>query len=95
MKQAVHSNRTQISLSPQLKALIQSQGTLYGESLSEYLRKAALIRLSLEDSEKEELELIAEAVVGSVVKSKSGWKSIKDISKWQKQIRKNEEVHRP
>lgn len=94
MKVAIHTNRTQISLSTQLKALIKSQGALYGESLSEYLRKAALLRLALEEMERKELELTAEAVIGSIPKDKSGWKKIKDVSKWQRQERKREEIHR-
>lgn len=95
MKTAIHTKRTQISLSPQLKALIKSQGSLYGESLSEYLRKAALLRLALEESAKKELELVAETVIGTVPKTKSGWKRIANISKWQRQERRNEEIHRP
>ena len=94
MKTAIHTKRTQISLSPKLKTLIQNQGSLYGESLSEYLRKAALLRLALEESYQKELELVAKAVVGSVPKEKSGWSKVKNIGKWQREERKNEETHR-
>ena len=93
MKPAIHTNRTQISLSPTLLALIKSRGKQFQESLSEYLRKAALIRMAIEDTETNNLEFIAESVVGKVSKSKSGWKNVKDISKWQSQQRAHEDKH--
>ncbi|OGM26153.1 hypothetical protein A3D00_02930 [Candidatus Woesebacteria bacterium RIFCSPHIGHO2_02_FULL_38_9] len=94
MKQAIYPNRTQISLSPELKALIEARIALSQESFSEYLRKAAIIRMILEDVEKNELALIAKTIIGSIPKNKSGWKDIKDISKWQREERVNEDKHR-
>lgn len=94
MKQAIYSSRTQISLSPELKKLIESEGQLLKESLSEYLRKAAILRMVLDANKAKQLELVAEAVVGKVARNKSGWKDIKNISLWQSNLRKDESKHR-
>lgn len=93
MKQT-YSLRTQISLSPQLRNLINIQKIYMGESLSEYLRKAAILRMVAENIEKKDLNLVAEAVIGKVLKNKSGWKKIKDVPEWQRKERENEDKHR-
>ena len=94
MKKTTYPLRTQISLSLQLRNLIDAQRVTLGESLSEYLRKAAILRMIAEDIEKKDLDLVAGAVVGKVAKSKSGWKKVKNIVEWQKKERKHENKHR-
>jgi len=94
MKQAVCPNRTQISLSDDIKALIESRAFMRGESLSEYLRKAAVVRMALEDVDKADLALIADAVIGKIQKGNSGWKHVSDIGAWQKKEREYEDKHR-
>jgi len=94
MNTAIYPTRTQISLSPDLKRLIEASGARLKESLSGYLRRAAILRMMLEDREKNDLEMVARTVVGSITKSKSGWSRIKNISSWQRQERRNEDRHR-
>jgi len=94
MNGAVYPTRTQISLSPELKQLIAARGVVAAESLSEYLRKAALVRMALEDMETDELKLVAKAVIGRVAKSKGGWGRVKNISGWQREVRRDEDRHR-
>lgn len=94
MKQSIYSWRTQISLSPQLRKIIDTQRILSGESLSKYLRKAAVLRLALEEVEKKKLELIAETVVGKAPKARGGWKKVKSAVVWQRKERRNEASHR-
>jgi len=94
MKQAIYPNRTQISLPNDLKALIDAYAAKYGESVSEYLRKAALVRMVIDDADKKDLERIANAVVGTIPKNKSGWKNVKDLAKWQSNLRRDEDKHR-
>lgn len=62
--------------------------------MSEYLRRAAIIRMALEENEASDLKLIADAVVGKVSPKDSGWKDIKDIAAWQRETRKRENLHR-
>lgn len=95
MKTATTPIRTQISLSPALKQLIEAKEAVTGESLSKYLRKAALIRMLLEETERDDLKLVADAVVGTVRLQNSGWKDEQDIAAWQRRERKNEDRHRP
>lgn len=95
MNTAIYPIRTQISLSPELKKLIEMRGAVLNEGLSEYLRRAAILRMAVEDVERNDLKLIAQTVVGSVPKSKSGWKNVKNIGEWQRKLRKNEDRHRP
>lgn len=95
MQTAIYPSRTQISLSPDLKRLIGARGDRLNESLSKYLRKAAVIRMALEDMETNDLKMIAKSVVDSVQRKDSGWQNIKDISAWQQQERRDEDRHRP
>jgi hypothetical protein len=94
MRKAVFPNRTQISLSDDLKTLIEARGALAKESLSEYLRRSALIRMALENQETNENIILANAVVGSVPKAGSGWAKIGNIAGWQRKERQNENPHR-
>ena len=94
MKKTSYSLRTQISLSPQLRKLIDQQRAYSQESLSDYLRKAAILRMVAEEVEKKNLEQIAQAVIGKVSKSKSGWRKTKDITVWQRKKRAHEDKHR-
>ena len=89
-----YSLRTQISLSVALRRAVDAKRKLYGETLAEYLRKAILIRLMAEETEENELAILAKAVVGSVSKSRGGWKNIKNINTWQKRTRQKEGCHR-
>lgn len=94
MQTAIYPVRTQISLSDDLKKLIAVRGNRLNESLSEYLRKAAIIRMALEDMEVSDLKAVAESVVGGVSHRDSGWRNIKNISVWQRQERRHENRHR-
>lgn len=95
MKTVTNPLRTQISLSPALKKLIVERGSAQDESMSEYLRRAAIIRMALEENEVNDLKLIADAVVGKVSPKDSGWKGVKDIAAWQRRTRRYEDRHRP
>ena len=81
--------RTQITLTQKLKALVEKIASEKGESLSEYLRKAALVRALVEEKDKEDMESIAMRVVGSVNPQKHPeWKNEKDVNKWVIKIRR-------
>lgn len=94
MNTAIYPVRTQISLSPELKKLIEMRGAVLNEGLSEYLRRAAVLRMAVDDVERNDLKLIAKTVIGGVSKSKSGWKNVKNIGEWQRKLRKDEDRHR-
>lgn len=80
--------RTQITLTQILKNEVENIASEKGESLSEYLRKAAIIRLLLEKQDKEDLSKLADKVIGSI-KSKNhpNWKTKADIYAWGRKIR--------
>lgn len=90
MNTTIYPTRTQISLSPELKKLIEARGAVLNEGLSEYLRRSAILRMAVEDVAANDLKLVAKAVVGSIPKGKSGWKNIKDVSDWQRMERQHE-----
>ncbi len=94
MKTAVHTVRTQISLSPELKSLIEKEGKELKESLSQYLRRAAILRLALTEIDDTNLKDLRAMVIGSVSKDESGWKKTENISDWQRNRRKEEDGHR-
>ncbi|OGK26239.1 hypothetical protein A2954_03480 [Candidatus Roizmanbacteria bacterium RIFCSPLOWO2_01_FULL_37_12] len=80
--------RTQISLTTVLKKLIEDKASLRGESLSEYLRKAAMLKILLEEDEKEELEKLTDMVIGSVnLKKHPYWSTPKKVRSWVRNLR--------
>lgn len=81
--------RTQISLTAEIKRAIEAKKRLTGESMSEYLRKAALIRLASESEEEKELKMIAKNFVGAgrFRKTHPVWKNKKSINKWLRDLR--------
>lgn len=82
--------RTQISLTRTIKRAIEAKGRLLGESLSEYLRKAAVIRIMAEEEEDRELELLANNFVGAGKWEKThlNWKNKEAVETWRKKIRR-------
>lgn len=80
--------RTQITLTQILKNEVETIASEKGESLSEYLRKAAIIRLLLEKQEKEDLSKLADKVIGSIkAENHPNWKTKADIYAWSRKIR--------
>lgn len=71
------------------------RGAVLNEGLSGYLRRAAVLRMAVDDVERNDLKLIAQTVVSSIPKSKSGWKNVRNIGEWQRKLRKDEDQHRP
>ena len=82
--------RTQISLTGTIKKAIEVKARLLGESLSEYLRKAALIRLATEEEEEKELKTLARNFVGrsSWDKNHTNWATKERVKDWKKKIRR-------
>lgn len=80
--------RTQIYLPTELRREIDKQRTLSGESLAEYLRKAAKDRLRRERKRKVDLEKLAREVVGAA----KGTRSKKEVEMWIKELRRDREL---
>lgn len=81
--------RTQIYLPEELRQDIDRERHQTGESLAQYLRKAAEERVKINKKRKVELKKLAEEL-GKGVK-KSGWEGI-DVLKWQREIRKDRKI---
>ncbi|MBI2641432.1 hypothetical protein HYW87_02445 [Candidatus Roizmanbacteria bacterium] len=80
--------RTQITLTEKLKQLVENKALEKGISLSEYLRRAAVISLLVEEDEKQELARLADMVIGSVSPQKNPyWKNKKLIKQWVRNLR--------
>lgn len=81
--------RTQISLTRAIKKAVEVKARLLGESLSGYLRKAALIRLASEEEEEKELKALARNFVGgsSWDKNHINWTTKKSVKKWNRKVR--------
>ena len=82
--------RTQIYLPEDLRQEIDRQRRQTGESLAQYLRKAAEQRLKVGKKKKAKLKKLAD-LLGSVSKEESGWKGI-NIMEWQREIRKDRKI---
>lgn len=82
--------RTQIYLPSDLRQEIDRQRRQTGESLAEYIRKAAEEKVKKDKAKKAELKKLAE-LLGSVSKEESGWKGI-NVIKWQREIRKDRKI---
>lgn len=83
--------RTQIYLPEELRQEIDIARREEGESLAEYLRKAAEERLATKQKKKVDFKKLAEELGGSIDPKKSGWAEI-DIDKWQREIRKDRKI---
>lgn len=81
--------RTQIYLPEDLRRDIDRQRQAHGESLTDYLRKAAEQRLEKDKKRKLRLKKLAEEL-GKGVK-KSGWEGV-DVLKWQREMRKDRKI---
>lgn len=80
--------RTQITLTKRLKKLVEKYAQDRGESLSEYLRKAASLRVLVEEKEEKELEEIASRLIGSLdLKKHPEWGSRQKVRKWVRRVR--------
>lgn len=79
------SLRTQIILPKDLRWEIERARRATGESLAEYLRKAAKERLEKVRKKKTGLELLARKI-GTV--KKSGWEGL-DVLEWQRNMRED------
>lgn len=80
--------RTQITLTAKLKQLIEQQAAPQGLSLSEYLRRAAILKLQLERQTAQKLQLLSKLVVGSVnLKDHPEWSTPQKINSWVSSLR--------
>lgn len=80
--------RTQISLPLDLRRLIDLHRREKDESLSEYLRKSAILRLESEKKRRANLKKLSQQVVGALDLSKyAEWSTRKKIINWQRSIR--------
>lgn len=83
--------RTQITLTKNIKKEVENMAFLRGESLSEFIRKAAMLRLLLEDNKKQDLSQIAKKYIGSIDLSKNpNWSTEAKVEKWLRDIREEE-----
>ena len=81
--------RTQITLTDKLKKLVEKYAKERGESLSEYLRKAASLRVLLEKEEEKELGEIASRLIGSLdLKKYPKWETRQKVQKWVRKVRR-------
>lgn len=87
------SQRTQIILPKVLRLKIDRHRKIRGESLAQYLRKAAEERLTRQQKDKTDLKELAKQVIGSVKPEESGWAGV-DAVKWQRNLRREEDEHR-
>ena len=85
-----YSERTQISLSPTLRKVVEKKRAVTGESLSEYIRGALKIRVKAEESEyKERMSAVKTFVGAGKVKKHKYWNTDKKIENWQRMLRRD------
>ena len=84
-----YSLRTQISLSPALRKQIDALKKP-DESLSEFIRRAVKILVENEQKDKRKRIAAAKKFIGcSNPKDHPEWKTLDDVSDWQREIRKD------
>jgi hypothetical protein len=80
--------RTQITLTTSLKKAIEEKATKSGQSLSEYLRRAASLSILLDEQERENLTELAQIAIGSVdLKNHPQWSNKTKVTRWVKTMR--------
>lgn len=85
------SVRTQIYLPNDLRREIDKNRN--GESLSEYLRKAAEARINQQKKKKADLKKLADRVIGSIKPGEGGWGSIKNTYTYIRKMRQEDDEH--
>ena len=80
--------RTQILLPKKLRGEGEKARRVTGESLAEYLRKAAMDRIEREKKSAVDLTALARKI-GTV--KKSGWDDL-DVIEWQRQMREDRDI---
>jgi len=83
--------RTQIYLPKDLRDEIDRHRALTGESLAEYLRAAAKLRVKKEKKRQKDLNKIVNEIFAKPIK-KSAWDGI-DVIKWQRRIREDRDLN--
>lgn len=68
-----------------MRQQIEQARALSGESMAEYLRRAAEERLRRQNKRAEELAKLADEVVGSVKRNISR----KEVTRWQREMRRD------
>ena len=69
---------------------VEAESRLTGESLSAHLRRAAVIRLLVEESEKRKLEVLADRAAGLVKKENHPeWGTKKQVRSWVRKLRED------
>lgn len=80
--------RTQITLTQNIKKIVEEMASDVGESLSEYLRKAALMRILVEQNQAEDRGEFIKSVIGSVkMKGHPNWSTKAKVEKWLRDLR--------
>lgn len=80
--------RTQIYLPEKLRREIDKQRAQTGESLSDYVRKAAEKRVQRNKKRKKSAQAVIREVLASMDPKKSGWRDV-DVLEWQREIRED------
>jgi len=87
---SLYSERTQISLSPEMRRIIEKKRMSSGESMSEYIRKAIIIRVKNEQfTEKDRMRAINAFVGAGKGKYHPHWSNKSKIIKWQREMRQD------
>ena len=82
--------RTQILIPADLREKIDKHRMQKNESLSEYLRRAAKLRLQKTRDRNTDLETISNKVIGKLdLKKYPQWRDYNKIIIWQKSLRKD------
>jgi len=85
------SLRTQIYLPKDLREQIDKDRLVTGESLAEYLRKAAKLRVKKEKKKKQDLKKLVEEIFSKPIKN-GAWEGV-DVNRWHHDFRKAEDDH--
>lgn len=85
--------RTQISLPKNLRRRIDKDREANGESLSEYMRKAAQKRLKEKAAREKRLQKLADNFIGSLDLSQHPeWSTKEKVMQWQRDIRREKGI---
>lgn len=88
-----NSQRTQIYLPKDLREEIDKQRQETGESLAEFLRKAAEEKIAKNKKKKVDLKKLADEFIGSSKRGKGGWGDIENTYEYIRKMRQEEDEH--
>jgi len=88
MSHTSKSQRTQIYLPKKLRSEIDAARALTGQSLADFLRGSAVLKIKQLEYKKTNAENLSDEIIGSMDVKNNPWEGL-DLLEWQRELRQD------